>query len=153
MALIYILSKFLHIVGAILWIGGVVAVSILNARLVRERDPALLGAMARQSAFFGKSVAGPAAGVTLIAGIVMVAVGRIGFPFWIIWGLLAMVISGAIGSSVLQRAGQELGRRLEAVEPDDAAITSLQKRLDRFSMINILLLISAVWAMVFRPTL
>jgi hypothetical protein len=83
----------------------------------------------------------------------MVAVGRIGFPFWIIWGLLAMVISGAIGSSVLQRAGQELGRRLEAVEPDDAAITSLQKRLDRFSMINILLLISAVWAMVFRPTL
>jgi uncharacterized membrane protein len=59
MALIYILSKFLHIVGAILWIGGVVAVSILNARLVRERDPALLGAMARQSAFSASPSPGP----------------------------------------------------------------------------------------------
>ena len=151
MTMLYTVSKFLHILGAIVWIGGIVAVSILNARLVRDEDPVVIAPLARQSAFFGKSVLGPAAGVTLAAGIVMLAVAGIGFPLWIIWGLVVMFLSGAIGSNVLQPASTRLGRHIESADPDVAAIELLRQRIVRFSAINILLLISAVWAMVFRP--
>ena len=33
---VYNLFKFLHIVGAIIWIGGVITASIYNARIARE---------------------------------------------------------------------------------------------------------------------
>lgn len=149
----YNLFKFLHIVAAIIWIGGVIAISILNMRLARADDRTGMAAMARQGRFFGSRVAGPAAGITLIAGMVMVAVSGIGFPFWITWGFIAILLSFALGTTFLRRAGAALSEQLGTGKPVDLRLLSLQRRLAILSTINVLLLLSAVWAMVFKPML
>lgn len=73
----YTLFKFLHVLGVIVWIGGVLAINVLSARIARERDVALLAPLSRQASFYGRAVLGPAAGTTLVAGIVMVVVGQL----------------------------------------------------------------------------
>jgi putative copper export protein len=95
--MIYTLFKFLHICSAIVWLGGTIAVSVLTARIAREHDGTVLAAIARQSRFFGAAVIGPAAGLTLIAGIVMIATSGLGAPLWVIWGFAAIVVSIGLG--------------------------------------------------------
>jgi uncharacterized membrane protein len=150
---VYTLFKFLHIVGAIVWLGGVITVSVITARIAREQDGAVLAAVSRQSRFFGTAVVGPAAGVNLLAGIVMIAVSGLGAPLWVIWGFAAIVVSMALGATLLRRAGEELSNIAAAAAPGDPRQLALQQRLATLNIINVLLLLSAVGAMVFKPAL
>jgi uncharacterized membrane protein len=150
---VYNLFKFLHIIGAIVWVGGVISVGILDALVAREKNQAALAALARQSRFHGMVVVGPAAGLTLIAGIVMIAVSGLGVPLWVIWGFAAIIVSMALGATLIRRAGDELSALAATAEPGDPRQIALQQRLATLNIINVLLLLSAVWAMVFKPTL
>src|ERR671915_546170 len=95
---LYLLLKFVHVLAVAVWIGGVVALVILNARLARVGDAAVSAALGMQSEFFGRSVLGPAMVITLLAGLGMTGVAR--FPFstpWIAWGIIGLVLSIAVG--------------------------------------------------------
>jgi uncharacterized membrane protein len=153
MTTLYTLLKFLHIVGAIGWIGGVVTFSIISARVAYEKDQAVLAAMTRLMRFNGMVVIGPASGLTLLAGIVMIAVSGMGVPLWVIWGFTAMIVSSALGATLIRRANEEVRAVAAAAEPDDERLSALQRRLVVLNTINVLVLVSAVWAMVFKPAL
>ena len=150
---VYTLFKFLHIVGAIVWIGGVVAVNVIGVRIAREKDGAALAAMSRQSRFYGTAVIGPAAGLTLLAGIVMIATSGLGAPLWVIWGLAVLLVSMALGATLIRRAGEELSQIAATATPADQRVAALQQRLSTLNIINVLVLLSAVAAMVFKPAL
>jgi uncharacterized membrane protein len=149
----YNLLKFIHVAAVVIWVGGALALAILNARLGRAGDRHALAAAARETVFFGRVVIGPAIGVVLFAGIAMVAVGHVPpRSAWIIWGLLAIVAFVLIGAVFTGRTGVELGR-LAAVEPPDLPrIATLQRRLGMLTVLNFLILFSTIWAMVFKPT-
>lgn len=87
----YLLLKFLHVLGAIAWIGGLLMLLVLNARMGREGEATVVAALGRQSEYLGRSVLGPAMLLTLLAGFGTAGVAR--FPFsslWIVWGSLAL---------------------------------------------------------------
>jgi uncharacterized membrane protein len=152
MAIIYTLFKFLHIVGAIGWIGGTITFSILGARVARARDQAVLGAITDLMRINGMTIIGPASGLTLIAGFVMVGVSGLGAPLWVIWGFAAIIVSVALGVVLIGRTSKEL-REAAAAEPGGPRLSALQRRLAVLNSINVLVLLSAVWAMVFKPAL
>src|SRR5262245_688756 len=83
----YLFFKVLHVAAAIVWIGGVMTLTILNARLERTQDEAAVRFLAGQGAFFGRSVVGPAAGVTLLAGVALVVLGGGNMALWTVWGM------------------------------------------------------------------
>lgn len=154
MPTVYTTFKFLHVAAVIVWIGGVLAVSILNARVSREQDASVMASLGQASRFFGGAVVGPAAGLTLVAGIVMVATGGLRFAtLWIAWGLAGMLVSSALGGTAIRRAGEALGESLRAGDTDHRRTVSLQNRLRALNIINLLVLFSVVAAMVFKPTL
>src|SRR6266498_3289499 len=150
---VYNLFKFLRIVSTIVWFGGVITVGILDALVAREKNQAVVAAMARQSRYHGMVVIGPAAGLTLIAGIVMIAVSGLGVPLWVIWGFAAIIVSVALGATLIRRANEEVREMAARAEPGEQRLSGLQQRLLTLNIINVLLLLSAVWAMVFKPTL
>jgi uncharacterized membrane protein len=117
MGTVYTLFKFLHIVGAIVWIGGVISVNIISVRIAREKDGAALAAMSRQSRFYGMAIIGPAAGLTLLAGIVMIAVSGLSIPLWVAWGLAAILVSMGLGATLIRRAGEELSQLAATATP------------------------------------
>ena len=150
---VYNISLFVHVTAVIIWIGGLVAVGILNARIAREEGPAM-APIARASRFFGQAVVGPAAVLTLIAGVIMVVDADLGFStLWIAWGLGGILLSLLLGATLIRRAGDELSVATEAPSKNHAHIVGLQRRVRNLNTLNLLLLFSVVWAMVFKPTL
>jgi len=146
--------KFLHIVAAIVWVGGVITLTLLNLRLASMRDGAAMAGLSSVGAFFGQMVFGPAAAITLIAGIATaVSAGFQMRSLWIIWGFLAILISIGLGATLIRGTIQRLGALAVTPNSDGAQIAVLQGRLRLLNALNILLLLSAVWAMVSKPTL
>ena len=151
---LYLWLKFIHVAAAIVWIGGIFALTVLDARLSRVGEPALSAAMGQQSEAFGRTVIGPAMAVVLLAGLWMA--GQFGIPFsslWIIWELAGFVIFIALGVVALGRTGAELGALARTAGASDPRVTALRQRLSLLSWVNLLVLASVVWAMVFKPTL
>ena len=68
------------------------------------------------------------------------------------WGLAGVFGSVLLGATVLRRAGQELAALSAQAAPDASRMAVLRRRLARWGLINIVLLVSTVWAMVFKPT-
>jgi uncharacterized membrane protein len=151
---VYNLFKFLHIVGVTVWLGGVTAVTVLNARLARESaDGAGAAALARAAAAFGRTVVGPAAGLALIAGVVTAVVGRLNMgALWITWGFLGILISVGLGATLIRRTTASLETALTAPANPQADVGALRSRLTTLNLINLLVLLSTVGAMVFKPT-
>lgn len=154
MNVLYTSFKVLHVIAVIVWLGGLVGTGILSARMTVDHDPAAMAAMARASRFFGATIVGPAAGLTLIAGLVMVGVG--GLPatsLWILWGIGGLVASMALGATVIRRSGEELIALGAAPDADQAQVGALQRRLRGMNVLNLAILFSVVIAMVVKPTM
>jgi uncharacterized membrane protein len=150
----YNLFKFLHVAGAIVWVGGVITLTTLNVRLAHEADGAQ-AALARASGALGRVLVGPAAALTLIAGIVTTAVGGIDMgALWISWGFTGIVVSIALGATVIRRTTAALEAALAGnpgATPERVA--ALRSRLTGWNLLNLVVLLSVVGAMVFKPTL
>jgi uncharacterized membrane protein len=149
----YAVFKFLHILAVIVWIGGVITMSLLSARVGRERDGAALRFLLRQSAFLGQMVLGPAALLTLFAGFALMGVLRSGFTLWMAWGVAGIAASIALGAIVMRPVTLRLMELAEAAPADDARIAEARRRLGRLGLVNLAVLLSTVWAMVAKPTL
>ena len=151
---LYLWLKFVHVAAVTVWVGGTVALVVLNARLGLQGDPAVQAAMGRQSEAFGRTVIGPAMAVTLLAGLWMA--GQFGIPFstlWIVWGLVGFVALVLIGIVATNRPASELAEVARTAGPDDPRVASLRGRLGALGLLNVLVLLSAIWAMVVKPTL
>ena len=90
----------------------------------------------------------------LVAGIAMAAIGHIPpASLWLWWGVAGIagfVLLGVISSG---RAVRELAALVPVAGEDDPRIHALRRRLRLMGMGIGLLMLSVVWAMVFKPTL
>ena len=149
---LYLLLKFIHVAAIIVWVGGIFALTVLNARSAGSGDAATQAAMGRLSEYFGSVAIGPAMIIAVLAGIA--TAWRIGFPFsslWIVWGLIGFVLSGAL-IGFIGRTARQFGELPQ--EGDQAARGEvIRSRLLTLNVLNILILASVVWAMIFKPTL
>ena len=151
---LYLWLKFVHVVAAVVAVGGFLALTVLNARIARAGEPAAAAALGQQSEVFGRTVLGPAMGILLIAGVWMA--GQFGIPFtdlWIVWGLVGFVAFILLGVVALGRTGAELGALARTAGPSDPRVAALRQRIAVLSWLNLLVLASVIWAMVFKPTL
>jgi len=144
---------FVHIVGAIVWIGAGITFLILTRRLSAAQDMTGIRAIGEQAEFFGPKVFAPSAFVTLAAGIWMVAISpSIGFgDVWIVWGLAGVALSVLFGAVLSEKAARQLLEATQSDTVDPGVVGALQSRLSTYSTIDVVILLSVVWAMVFRP--
>jgi uncharacterized membrane protein len=152
MSTLYSILKFLHVSAVIIWLGAIITLAVLFVRLASERESGSLQLLARQAEFVGKALIGPAAIVTLLAGGALVWEMGIGMPAWTWWGVIGFFVSVALGAGVMQRVGRKLSTVAASPNPDSAAIDGLQRRLRTLGIVNIIILLSVVWAMVAKPT-
>lgn len=151
---LYNLFKFLHIIGATVWIGGAFTLVVLNARLARSQNRAAMEGLAQASGFYGRAVLGPAAAITLLAGIGTAAFMGVRFTaLWILWGLAGVFLSMLLGALFIGRTTAALSREVSNPQPDRGRLSALQGRLASLNLANLLLLLSVVAAMVFKFSL
>lgn len=147
------LLRFLHVLAVVVWLGGLIALNIMQFRAGRDYPDAEYLKLLRRIDSYGQATIAPAAVVTTITGVLLVLRTHVGFTApWVIWGLSGIGFSLLLGASLIRSTNTEL-RKLLANPPTAAAKRSrLQGKQAAFYSINILVLLSTMWAMEFRPT-
>ena len=93
--------------------------------------------------------------VNLLTGLVLIAqMDDVAWSdFWVLWGIAGIVLSVALGATLIRATNAEVRRLAEGAALDNPRWLSRQRRAATQYGINLLVLVSVVWAMVFRPTL
>jgi uncharacterized membrane protein len=146
----YLFFKFLHVAAIAIWIGAQLAIGVLNNRVARHENRAARAPLVRQTVFLGKAVIGPSGAVALITGGIAMALGHVAMTGWIVWGLVVMVIAGVAGGMVAAPTARRLAQRLDAGAAEEE-LDALQRRLAIIGTVNLVLLLTAIGAMVFKP--
>ena len=150
----YTLFKFLHVTGAIVWVGGVIMLAVLHARLAAGGAGPGQASLAHISGVLGRTMVGPAAALTLVAGVAAAGIGGSMGALWTTYGFVGILVSMGLGSTAIRRTTTALQSALVVPAVSGAAdLDSLRSRLTILNLCNVAVLLSVVAAMVFKPTL
>lgn len=150
----YGVLKVVHLLSAVVWIGGGGAFAMVTARLVRAGDRATLTVLLPLVTRYMQTIAGPASGLVLVTGIAMVVVGKIGFaPLWVSLGFAGIIVHGLFGGLVMRKRMAGLMQAVSATSGGDAALAQAGARLRMANVVYLLIMTSIVAVMVLKPTL
>jgi uncharacterized membrane protein len=144
---------FLHVVSAMVWVGGGVILSLIAIRTRRSSDQRAMGEFARTLPYVGLRVLMPAVIILPVTGVWMVlADSEFSFSqLWVRLGLGLFALAFLVGAVYLSRVGIQLDREARR---DSGGSSSLPRLLDRwlvgYGAVLVVLLV-AVWDMVFKP--
>jgi len=142
---------FLHVLGAMVWVGGLVALNAFGVLALRSGDRDAVARFVGSFRTVGPFVLMPAAIGVLVFGVWMVLVEE-AWTFeqtWIWLAVLLLVAAVLVGAIYLSRAALAAQRALDAGD-----LTQATRQLRRWSWgirLIILLLVVATWDMVFKP--
>jgi uncharacterized membrane protein len=148
----YGILKVVHVLSAIVWMGGGAALIVVLLRLARSGDRAALRPLVPQIAKFMQSIGGPASGLLLISGIAMVLTGHMSFKsLWLGLGFGGLIVLGAFGGLVMSKRMAALERAVAS--DDDAALSHASAQVRQGSTILLTIMAAIVAVMVLKPTL
>lgn len=147
--------KFLHVLGSLLWVGAGAGLFLLAVRLRADGDRAAIVALGRQSEWLGKALFMPAALTTLLFGVLMVATdARFAFTdLWILIGFGAVAASMVVGVFMLEPADKKVTVMATELGVDHPDVDAQLGKVLRLNLIDVAILVIAVWAMVAKPML
>jgi uncharacterized membrane protein len=148
----YSAFKAIHVLAAIVWIGGGSLLVILGAVAVRKNDPVEMVTVARQAAMVGEKLFAPAGLVVVAMGVAMMANTNWGWgKFWVVAGLVGYAITFVTGVGVLSPLAKKIVATTEekgATHPDTIALV---KRILLIARIDVMMLVLVVVDMVVKP--
>jgi uncharacterized membrane protein len=147
----YQLLLYVHIICAVIWVGGAVYAQLLALRVTRSPDQSELPQLARHFEYIGSRVFAPAALLLFVAGVGMTlqqwSFGRI----WIAVSIVLWILSAAAGAVYL---GPRVKRAAELFETEGPTSQTGRELLDRLFLVSRLELISfavIIALMTFKP--
>jgi uncharacterized membrane protein len=146
---------FIHVLSAIIWVGGGVMLSLIGARTRKSEDARLIGEFARTLSYVGLRVLTPAVVAVLLTGLWLVLTGS-EWKFtqlWVLLGLSAFIAVFLIGAIYLSRIAIQLDRLTAGTDINLREARDLLGRWILGYQIILVILIFAVWDMVFKPGL
>src|SRR5262245_7997948 len=121
--------KVLHILSAVVWIGGSAAFTAITSFLVAAGDRATIARLFPQTIKYGQRAMGPASILVLLTGIGMVLAGRIGFnALWVSWGFGGILVHFVYGATVMRKRAMAFVPLLTS-PTDDARVAAAGRRL------------------------
>ncbi len=148
----YTLILFVHVLAAIVWVGGASAIQVLAWRVVRRDEALEIARFSGDAEFIGMRVFMPASLIVLIAGGWMIYDSPLKFgTMWIDAGLGLFLLSFVTGMGFL---GPESGRISKLTAEHGPEHPDVQRRIKRIlliSRIELIWLIAIVALMVLKP--
>lgn len=127
----YTLIKFLHVLAAILWIGGVFAMLMIAMLAVRSRDDAQLVRTVAQMGWLAERIFVPGSIATAVLGAIVATLGNMWGDLWVILALVGVAITMALGILVLSPRVKRVASAA-AVTPETIAISKQTVTLVKF---------------------
>jgi uncharacterized membrane protein len=146
------LLKFIHLLTAILWIGGSIVMQVLSARVKGSGDPARVAAFGADAEFVGTRLFAPASILLLLSGVGTVFAGDYGFEQpWIGIGLLGWLLVAGIGGGMIGPQSQRLKKILAQSGPGHPDVRRISQRIERLTRLELALFVLLVADMVYKP--
>ena len=148
----YSLFKAVHVLFAVIWVGGGVTIMIHAIRAQNARDPEGIVTVAKQAAFMGEKVFAPVGLVTFLMGIAMMINTSWGWGhFWVIFGLLGYAATFSVGIGILSPLAKKIDQSAEQNGPTHPETIALIERIMFIARIDVAVLILVVLDMVTKP--
>jgi uncharacterized membrane protein len=148
----YSAFKAVHVIAAVIWIGGGALLMILGIAAERKRDPVELATVARQAAMVGEKLFAPAGVVVVAMGVAMMVNTNWGWgKFWVIAGLVGYAITFVTGVAVLAPRTKKIAALTQekgATHPETAAAIT---RVLQIVRVDVAMLLLVVVDMVVKP--
>src|ERR1041384_6514658 len=126
----YLVFKSVHVLAAIVWLGGGATITLLAGRAQRSKDNAQLLQIAKQAEWLSTRVFVPASLVVVALGFVLIHKGDWGYNhFWTLFGLIAWGVSFVVGATFLGPESGRLARLVETKGPDDSEVAARVNRI------------------------
>jgi uncharacterized membrane protein len=149
----YLAFKAVHVLAAVLWIGGGAFLTFMAIATERADDPRRLIEVAKQAEWGATRIFVPASFVVLGMGIAMTINGDLDWGrFWLVFGLIAWGISTAIGVGFLTPQIKKLTRLLEDHDARDPEVQAVVTPLLLAARLDIALLLLIVVDMTVKPS-
>jgi uncharacterized membrane protein len=141
----YDVYKGLHIVAALIWVGGGATLTLLGIVAERQGDSRKLAAIGEMGEWIGMRVYTPASFIVLVFGILMVEKGDLGWGhFWIDAALVGWLGTTAVGVLYLSPQTKKLGKLVEAGGPESPEAQAKIRQIltvIRFDAVMLLLIV------------
>jgi uncharacterized membrane protein len=144
---------FVHVLMAIVWVGGNIHLQIIGTRLQAAGEPLQMAQFARQTEWIGTRILTPASVLIVITGVILVLDQWDFEQLWIIIGMAGFLYSFVNGAFFLGPLSGKTGKLMEERSPEDPEIQGNLARLFTLARIELVILIVVVWAMTMKPTL
>jgi uncharacterized membrane protein len=149
----YSAFKAIHVIGAVVWIGGGALLTILGMVAERKNDAAELATVARQAATVGEKLFAPAGLVVVAMGISMMVNTDWGWGrFWVVAGLVGYAITFVTGVGVLAPLAKKVTALVEEKGPTDPETTAQIKKILLIARVDVARLLLVVIDMVTKPS-
>ena len=149
----YEVILFLHILAAIVWIGGALALQSLGVRAEQTRNGALAQALGESADWLAKRLFIPASLAALLFGILLTIEGPWTFDtLWVDLGFLGFAASFMTGLLFLKPEGVRIGHAIAAYGPESSEARQHMRRITVVERVQLVILLLVTAAMSIKPT-
>ena len=148
--------KSLHVLAAVLWVGGNVTLVTYAFLTLRQNDPAEMASFARRAALIGERFFTPMSFIVLAFGFGLMENSASPWTydqFFVIFALAGWGASALIGMLFLGPEAKRLGRLMPTRAVDDPEVQYRIRRILMVARVDAVLLIAIVFVMTAKPFL
>jgi len=144
--------KMVHVMAAVVWVGGGASLVILVILTQRESDPRALVSLGQKIEVIATRVFVPASLVVLLFGILMMLKGDLDWgQFWVIAGLLGFAATFVTGLGVLTPRLKRFNALAETKGPADPETQAALRTILLIARFDIAMLLLVVADMTAKP--
>jgi uncharacterized membrane protein len=144
-------AKALHVLAAVVWVGGAAVVQVLALFALRSKLPGRKAEFAREAEWVGMKIFLPSTLLLIALGFYLVHEGHWGYHLWVILALVGFGLSFVTGLFFLGPESGRIAKAIDAQGPDSHEVELRIKRILVVSRIEVAILIFLVFDMVLKP--
>ena len=150
----YFWLKSVHVLAAVMWVGGNVMLTLLALMTIAERDPRRMVQFTRQAVFLAGTYFPLLSLMVIGFGFWMVENGFAGWTYDMTWlqiGIAGWGASFVIGAGYLGPHAKTLSKLLDDRPPEDREVQDLIRRILLVARFDAVLLLFLVFDMTAKP--
>jgi uncharacterized membrane protein len=149
----YELFLFVHVMAAIIWVGGDVMNQVMAVRVLRSSDPRRLATFAADIEWVGNRLLLPASLTLIVAAVVLMIDGDIAWDaLWVSLSLAAYIASFVAGAAFFGPESGRIGKLVAEQGPESPEAADRIRRILVGTRIQLVVLLAVVYLMTVKPT-
>jgi uncharacterized membrane protein len=140
-----------HILAAVLWIGGAFTIQLLAVRAARPNARLQLGSLASEIEWVGTRLFIPSSLILVIVGFLLIHEGNWDYQFFIVFAIAVWAASFLTGIAFLGPQSGKLGKDVEQYGADSPQAMARLQKIFIVSRVELVFLLLVVLDMALKP--